>query len=169
MTSLRDVYQEIRELGAEVLAISGDSVHAHKAWSKMLGGIPYPMLGRLGSGRHQAVRHHRTRSVSARSDRCSSSTARASCGSSTRRWTRATPAVRADPGGAREAAVGAAAPLSAREGSGSGRATGSGSPGSRRGSRGHRRPARRRSRGRRAERRGTARCRLLRVLARIGR
>ncbi len=48
MTSLRDVYQDIRELGAEVLAISGDHVHAHKAWSKMLGGIPYPMLADWG-------------------------------------------------------------------------------------------------------------------------
>ncbi len=69
MTSLRDVYQDIRELGAEVLAISGDHVHAHKAWSKMLGGIPYPMLGDWGQavtklyGVHNAERFCPIRSV----------------------------------------------------------------------------------------------------------
>lgn len=69
MTSLRDVYQEIRELGAEVLAISGDSIHAHRAWSKMLDGIPYPMLADWGQavtklyGVHNAERNCPIRSA----------------------------------------------------------------------------------------------------------
>ena len=51
-------YDEFRALGVEILAISVDSPHVHKAWqehelSKMVeGGLPYPMLtdraGRMG-------------------------------------------------------------------------------------------------------------------------
>lgn len=59
MTAVAVKYDELKELGAEILAISVDSVFVHKVWqeeelSKMVeGGIPYPMLsdpaGKIGS------------------------------------------------------------------------------------------------------------------------
>ena len=69
MTSFRDVYQEIQESGAEVLAISGDHAWAHKAFSKQLGGIPYPLLADWGMnvtklyGVHNAERNCPMRSA----------------------------------------------------------------------------------------------------------
>ena len=48
MTSFRDVYDVVREMGAELLAISGDHVWAHKAFSRSLDGIPYPLLADWG-------------------------------------------------------------------------------------------------------------------------
>ncbi len=50
LTDLATRYQELRSLGVEVLAISTDSHHVHRAWqeaelSKMVdGGLPFPML-----------------------------------------------------------------------------------------------------------------------------
>ena len=59
MTAVAVKYDELKELGTEILAISVDSVFVHKVWqeeelSKMVeGGIPYPMLsdpaGKIGS------------------------------------------------------------------------------------------------------------------------
>jgi peroxiredoxin (alkyl hydroperoxide reductase subunit C) len=59
LTDLATRYQELRSLGVEVLAVSTDSHHVHRAWqeaelSKMVpGGLPFPMLadpqGRIGS------------------------------------------------------------------------------------------------------------------------
>jgi len=59
LTAVAVKYDELKELGAEILAISVDSVFVHKVWqeeelSKMVeGGIPYPMLsdpaGKIGS------------------------------------------------------------------------------------------------------------------------
>jgi peroxiredoxin len=37
-------YNTIRELGAEVLGISVDSVDSHRAFSDKLGGCPFPLL-----------------------------------------------------------------------------------------------------------------------------
>jgi len=58
LVMVADRYEEFRAMGIEVLALSVDSPHVHKAWqehelSKMVdGGIPYPMLsdraGRVG-------------------------------------------------------------------------------------------------------------------------
>ena len=58
MTAVAAKYEEIKSLGAEVLALSVDSPYTHKVWqegelSKMIpGGLPYPMLsdpgGRIG-------------------------------------------------------------------------------------------------------------------------
>ncbi len=58
MTAVAARYEEIKSLGAEVLAISVDSPYTHKVWqeselSKIIpGGLPYPMLsdpgGRIG-------------------------------------------------------------------------------------------------------------------------
>jgi len=50
LVAVAERYAEFEQLGVEVLGISVDSVHVHKAWqkhelSKMVeGGIPYPML-----------------------------------------------------------------------------------------------------------------------------
>jgi peroxiredoxin len=69
VTSVRDVYQLIREYDAEVLAISGDHVWAHKAFSKSLDGIPYPLLADWGAavtklyGVYNAERHCAIRSA----------------------------------------------------------------------------------------------------------
>ena len=48
MTSFRDVYNLVKEDGAELLAISGDHLWAHKAFSKSLDGVPYPLLADWG-------------------------------------------------------------------------------------------------------------------------
>ncbi|MGC9347324.1 MAG: thioredoxin-dependent peroxiredoxin [Anaerolineae bacterium] len=58
LVAVAERYDEFRELGVEVLSVSVDSPHVHKAWqehelSKMVeGGLPYPMLtdrgGRIG-------------------------------------------------------------------------------------------------------------------------
>ena len=48
MTSFRDVYELVRENGGELLAISGDHLWAHKAFSRSLNGIPYPLLADWG-------------------------------------------------------------------------------------------------------------------------
>lgn len=58
MSAVADKYNELQELGCEVLSVSVDSHFVHKIWqaeelSKMVdGGVPYPMLadqgGRVG-------------------------------------------------------------------------------------------------------------------------
>ncbi len=59
LTDLAARYADLRELGAEVLAVSTDSHHVHRAWqeaelSRMVeGGLPFPMLadpnGKIGA------------------------------------------------------------------------------------------------------------------------
>ncbi len=59
MTAVAVKYDELKELGAEVIAISTNSYFSHKIWdevelSKMVdGGIPYPMVadtaGKIGT------------------------------------------------------------------------------------------------------------------------
>ncbi len=59
LTDLATHHEELRSLGVELLAISTDSHHVHRAWqeaelSRMVpGGLPFPMLadahGRIGS------------------------------------------------------------------------------------------------------------------------
>jgi alkyl hydroperoxide reductase subunit AhpC len=54
LTQVATKYQALKELGAEILAISVDSPYTHKAWqevelSKMVpGGLPFPMLSDVG-------------------------------------------------------------------------------------------------------------------------
>ncbi len=54
LTAVAMKYQNLQELGAEILAISVDTPYTHKAWqevelSKMVeGGLPYPMLSDVG-------------------------------------------------------------------------------------------------------------------------
>ncbi len=40
----REDLQKFNDLNTQVLAVSVDSVPAHKAWTQQLGGIPYPVL-----------------------------------------------------------------------------------------------------------------------------
>ena len=37
-------YDEFNKLNAEVLGVSVDSVHSHKAWIKQMGGLKHPLL-----------------------------------------------------------------------------------------------------------------------------
>jgi peroxiredoxin len=59
----------VRESGAELLAISGDHLWAHKAFSRSLNGIPYPLLADWGQavtrlyGVHNAERNCPIRSA----------------------------------------------------------------------------------------------------------
>ena len=69
MTSFRDVYDVVRESGGELLAISGDHIWAHRAFSKSLDGVPYPLLADWGQavtrlyGVHNAERNCPTRAA----------------------------------------------------------------------------------------------------------
>jgi peroxiredoxin len=69
VTSFRDVYDVVRDFGGELLAISGDHIWAHRAFSKSLEGIPYPLLADWGMavtklyGVHNAERNCPIRSV----------------------------------------------------------------------------------------------------------
>jgi len=40
---LKDDYDIVRELGAEVIAVSGDSVESHQAFAERLSGVPFPL------------------------------------------------------------------------------------------------------------------------------
>lgn len=42
MSLFRDAYAQFAQLGAQVLAVSIDSVYAQKAWIEKLEGMPYP-------------------------------------------------------------------------------------------------------------------------------
>lgn len=44
ITEFSKRHNEFKELNAEVLGVSTDSVHAHKAWLKELGELHYPLL-----------------------------------------------------------------------------------------------------------------------------
>ena len=37
-------YAEFKKLGVEIIGVSRDSLYAHKAWSKELGGVDFPLL-----------------------------------------------------------------------------------------------------------------------------
>ncbi|HEV8575269.1 MAG TPA: redoxin domain-containing protein [Dehalococcoidia bacterium] len=43
ISMLRDDYELVRELGAEVIAISADSLESHEAFGERLGGVPFPL------------------------------------------------------------------------------------------------------------------------------
>jgi len=40
---LKDAYEAIVDLGAEVLAVSADPLDAHRAFAERLGGVPFPI------------------------------------------------------------------------------------------------------------------------------
>jgi peroxiredoxin Q/BCP len=41
--ALKDAYDTLRELGADVIAVSADGIEAHRAFVERLGGLPYPL------------------------------------------------------------------------------------------------------------------------------
>jgi len=43
ISMLRDDYELVRELGAEVIAVSADSLDSHEAFAERLGGVPFPL------------------------------------------------------------------------------------------------------------------------------
>ncbi len=43
VAALKDAYETLRELGADVIAISADSVESHRAFTQRLGGVPFPL------------------------------------------------------------------------------------------------------------------------------
>ena len=43
VTALKDAYETLRELGADVIAVSADSVESHRAFAQRLGGLPFPL------------------------------------------------------------------------------------------------------------------------------
>ena len=43
VAALKDAYETLRELGADVIAISADSVESHRAFAQRLGGVPFPL------------------------------------------------------------------------------------------------------------------------------
>ena len=44
MSSFKEEYETITELGATVLAVSGDSLDSHRSTVEQMGGLPYPLL-----------------------------------------------------------------------------------------------------------------------------
>jgi peroxiredoxin Q/BCP len=51
---LRDDYDMVRELGAEVVAVSADSVESHLDFAKRVGGVPFALLSDEGLGATRA-------------------------------------------------------------------------------------------------------------------
>jgi peroxiredoxin len=43
VSMLKDDYEIVKELGAEVLAVSADSLESHAAFVERLGGLPFPL------------------------------------------------------------------------------------------------------------------------------
>ena len=43
LSMLRDDYDLVRELGAEVIAVSADTLESHEAFAERLGGVPFPL------------------------------------------------------------------------------------------------------------------------------
>ena len=41
--ALKDAYETVRELGADVIAVSADGVESHRAFAERLGGVPFPL------------------------------------------------------------------------------------------------------------------------------
>ena len=43
VAALKDAHETLRELGADVIAVSADSVESHRAFAERLGGVPFPL------------------------------------------------------------------------------------------------------------------------------
>ena len=48
LATFRDEYETLRELGAQVVAVSSDSVDSHLQLEKRLGGLPFPLASDVG-------------------------------------------------------------------------------------------------------------------------
>src|SRR3989344_703692 len=44
ITALAKQWEDLRKTGAELLAVSTDSINSHRAWAKELGELPFPLL-----------------------------------------------------------------------------------------------------------------------------
>ena len=43
VASLKDIYDAVREVGADVIAVSADSIDSHRAFAARLGGVPFAL------------------------------------------------------------------------------------------------------------------------------
>jgi peroxiredoxin Q/BCP len=43
VSMLRDDYELVRELGADVVAVSADTLESHESFAERLGGVPFPL------------------------------------------------------------------------------------------------------------------------------
>ena len=43
IAALKDAYETLHDLGAQVIAVSADSVESHLAFAERLGGVPFPL------------------------------------------------------------------------------------------------------------------------------
>lgn len=43
IAALKGAYDTLRELGADVIAVSADSIDSHRAFAERLGGLPFPL------------------------------------------------------------------------------------------------------------------------------
>ncbi len=43
IAALKDAYETLRAVGADVIALSADSVESHRAFAGRLGGVPFPL------------------------------------------------------------------------------------------------------------------------------
>ena len=41
--ALKDAYETLQELGADIIAVSADSIESHRAFAERLGGLPFPL------------------------------------------------------------------------------------------------------------------------------
>ncbi len=48
IAALKDAYETLRELGAQVIAVSADSIESHRAFAERLGGLPFPLASDAG-------------------------------------------------------------------------------------------------------------------------
>jgi len=48
VSMLRDAHDDLRALGARVLAVSTDSPESHRAFAERLGGVPFPLASDAG-------------------------------------------------------------------------------------------------------------------------
>ncbi len=46
--ALKDAYETLQELGADVIAVSADSIESHRAFAERLGGLPFPLASDAG-------------------------------------------------------------------------------------------------------------------------
>lgn len=44
VSALKDAYEALREVGADVIAVSADSVESHQAFAERLDGVPFPLV-----------------------------------------------------------------------------------------------------------------------------
>jgi peroxiredoxin Q/BCP len=42
--ALKDAHETLRELGAQIVAVSADSVESHRAFAERLDGVPFPLV-----------------------------------------------------------------------------------------------------------------------------